>query len=176
MFLWHAWLFSWCWLSWWWCYVKCNDLVHFIPIENNQLWIYIWTFSQTLWQLLIHFLIWSNLKDGSSYEEFIEFSKKYCIGCIPAFIYGDYIYLNDNNDILKYYHNIFIKKQYPEITITSPMRLLDEILKTFPFFLLKTLLFNGFRNVQVFAQISIIDMCEQKSHKKYLVNITRKDV
>ena len=34
--------------------------------------------------------------------------------------------------IQKIYHKLFIKKQYPEITLTLPMKLPEERVKTFP--------------------------------------------
>ena len=48
------------------------------------------------------------------------------------FTYVDCIYLDDNDDIPKHYHKSFIKKHDPVITITSPMIVLEERLKTLP--------------------------------------------
>ena len=46
--------------------------------------------------------------------------------CMPYFTYGDYVYGNGNDEIPKHFHKNFIKKQEPEITITSPMRLQEK--------------------------------------------------
>ena len=46
--------------------------------------------------------------------------------------YGDYVYLNENDEIPKKSHNFFIKKQEPHIAITSPMIILKENLKILP--------------------------------------------
>ena len=49
---------------------------------------------------------------------------------MPAFTYGDYVYLNENYEVPKINHKKLIKKQEPHTTITPPMILLEEKLKT----------------------------------------------
>ena len=53
---------------------------------------------------------------------------------MPDLTYGDYLNLNENKEIPKDQHTLFINKQEPVITITSPMRLLEERLETLTFF------------------------------------------
>ena len=50
------------------------------------------------------------------------------------FTYGDYVYFNENNEILKYYHDIIIKKKDHRKTITSKLTQLEERLKRCQFF------------------------------------------
>ena len=59
---------------------------------------------------------------------------------MPDFSYGDYVYLNDNDEIPKHYYPIFIKKRDPEITITLTMILMEKRLKTFPEIFVKNIL------------------------------------
>ena len=61
----------------------------------------------------------------------MEFSKKCCIGCRPAYTYGEYVYFNKNIDAPKEYHNQFILNQEPYLYITSLSNLMDETLTLF---------------------------------------------
>ena len=45
--------------------------------------------------------------------------------------YGNYVYLNDINEIPNNYHKTFIHKEYPGMTINPPKTLLKEKFKTF---------------------------------------------
>ena len=49
----------------------------------------------------MNFYIWSHLTDEYDTEEYMEFSKNYCIVCMPAYTYGDYVYFNNNMDTPK---------------------------------------------------------------------------
>ena len=42
------------------------------------------------------------------------------------FTHGDFVYLNDIDDTPKHYHKIFIHKEKPGITITSPKKLKEK--------------------------------------------------
>ena len=66
---------------------------------------------------------------------------------MPYFTYGDYVYGNDNDEIPKYFHKNFIKKQEPEITITSPMRLQVKNCKHCHKCMFKTCLFHVWKNM-----------------------------
>ena len=48
--------------------------------------------------ILMNFYILSHSTDENDTNEYIEFSKKCCIGCMPSYTYGDYVYTNNEND------------------------------------------------------------------------------
>ena len=54
-------------------------------------------FSQTLWLLKISFYLYPDTIDETDSDELIRL-KTICIGCMPDFSYGDYVYLNDIDD------------------------------------------------------------------------------
>ena len=62
----------------------------------------------------------------------MEFSKKYFIGCIPAYTYCDYVHLNNSIDAPKYHHNNFILNQEPFFYITSLSKLVDDTFTLLP--------------------------------------------
>ena len=41
-------------------------------------------------------------------------------------IYGDYVYLKENEEMPKSYHKAFILNQESEFTITPPLQLIEE--------------------------------------------------
>ena len=61
----------------------------------------------------MNFYIWSHATDESDTEEYMEFSKKCCIGCMPDYIYGDYFYINISIDAPKEHHNPLILNHKP---------------------------------------------------------------
>ena len=72
---------------------------------------------------------------------------------MPSFTYGNYLYLNYNDDIPKNHHTLFNNKQDPGITITYPMTLLKEQLKIFLELFVENAFFSWIQeNVQVVAQ------------------------
>ena len=46
----------------------------------------------------MNFYIWSHSTYESDKEEYMEFSRNYCIGCMTAYTYGDYVYFNNMTD------------------------------------------------------------------------------
>ena len=55
----------------------------------------------------MNFYIWSHSKNDSDTKEYMAFSKKCCIGYIPDYTYGDYVYFNNNIDTPNENHNTF---------------------------------------------------------------------
>ena len=53
--------------------------------------------------------------------------SKNCIVCMPYFTYDDYVYFNDIDNITKGYHQLFIHKEDPGMTITPPKKIVGEI-------------------------------------------------
>ena len=51
---------------------------------------------------------------------------------MKPFTYGGYVYLNDIDEIPKHYHQLFIHKKGPGMTITSPKTLLKKKLIKYP--------------------------------------------
>ena len=47
------------------------------------------------------FYIRSHSTDEYDTKEYMEFSKKCCIGCMTAYTYGDYVYFNNSIDAPK---------------------------------------------------------------------------
>ena len=93
--------------------------------------------------------------------------KNISFGCMMYFTSDDWVYLNDNDDIPKIFHENFKNKQDPEITITFPMRLLDKQLKPLPKHLVDKMLVTWVqKNIQVVAKLLITDVSIQRSQKK----------
>ena len=67
----------------------------------------------------------------------MEFSEKVCIGCIPTYTYGDYVYVNNNIYAPKEHHNRFMLNQGPYFYITPLSKFMDDTLT-----LLSKLFFN----------------------------------
>ena len=104
----------------------------------------------------------------------IEYSKKFCIGFIPDFTYGDYLYLHEIDKVPKHYHQIYIKKKEPRIILTSPMRLLKEkLIKPPNIFFDKILVPRIQEKFQVVAQLLRIYVWNQQNQKKYNMIIAR---
>ena len=64
-----------------------------------------------LCEILMNLYIWSDSIDLSYSEEYIEYSKKSCIGCIPYYTSSDYMFLNKNEEVPKSHHKVFIFNQ-----------------------------------------------------------------
>ena len=61
-----------------------------------------------------------------------HFQKENCIGCIPAYTYGDYVYFNNENDAPEEHHIQSILKTKSNIYITLLSKLMDNTLKYLP--------------------------------------------
>ena len=90
----------------------------------------------------------------------MEFSKQNCIGFMPDFTYGGYVYLNKNIDAPMEHHNQFLLNQEPDFYITSLSNLMNETL---------TLLHELFFNKMVIMDrqlcqscVSVIKSCKMK--------------
>ena len=69
----------------------------------------------------MNFYIQSHSTDENDKNESIEFPRKYYIGCMPYYNYGDYVYINNKNDApeehhiqsilkkIRYLYNIIVK-------------------------------------------------------------------
>ena len=82
--------------------------------------------------VIMNFYIRSYASDEYYTEEYMEFSKKVCIGCMIAYNYGDYVYLNNNIDTPKEHHNIFIWNKKTDFYITSLSKLMDGTFTSLP--------------------------------------------
>ena len=80
----------------------------------------------------MNFCIWSYSTYEYDTEEYMEISKKCCIGCMPDYTYGDCVYFNKNIDTPNEHHNHFIVNQIPDFYITSPPKLIDDTFTSFP--------------------------------------------
>ena len=58
--------------------------------------------------------------------------KKRCTGCLVAYTYGDYVYFKNMTDIPNEHHNHFILNQIQDMSITSPLKFMDETFESFP--------------------------------------------
>ena len=56
----------------------------------------------------------------------MESSKNNCIGCMPSYIYGEYVYIINSIDAPKQHHNQLILNQEPDLYITALSKLMDE--------------------------------------------------
>ena len=65
--------------------------------------------------------------DISDTEEYMNFSKECCIGCITAYTYGDYVYFKNMTYITNENHNNSILNQIHDMYITSPLKFMDKI-------------------------------------------------
>ena len=65
-------------------------------------------------------------------NDYIEFLEKYCIGCMPAYTYGDYVYFNNKKNAPEEHHIQSILKLKQYIYITSLSKLMDETLIYLP--------------------------------------------
>ena len=54
--------------------------------------------TQTIIEISMHLYIWLHSIDKSDTEEYMEFSRKCCIGCMEAYTYGDCVYFNNMTD------------------------------------------------------------------------------
>ena len=77
--------------------------------------------------ILINSYIWSHSTDESDKEQYMELSKKCCIGCMPGYNYGDYVYFNNITDKPKEHHNHFILNNNPNFYITSLLKLVNDM-------------------------------------------------
>ena len=59
----------------------------------------------------MNFCILLHSTDEYDKEEYMEFSRKCCIGCMPDYTYGYYVYFNNMTDIPNLQHNHFILNQ-----------------------------------------------------------------
>ena len=82
----------------------------------------------------MNFYIWSHSTDESDKEEYMEFSKKCCIGCMPGYTYSDYVYFNTSIDAPKDHNNILILNKKQNIYITSLLKLMDDTFTSLPKF------------------------------------------
>ena len=55
-----------------------------------------------------------------------ELNLKNCIGFMPVFTYGDYLYLNDIDETQKSYNQISIHQNDPDMTIMNPIIILKK--------------------------------------------------
>ena len=62
----------------------------------------------------------------------IRISNKCCIGCIPAYTYGNYVYFNNIIDAPKEYNNNLTFNQKPHFNITSLSKLMDDTFTSSP--------------------------------------------
>ena len=62
----------------------------------------------------------------------MEFQETCCIGCMSAYTYGDFVYLNKENNATEEHHIKSIFKTKTNIYITSLSKLMDETLKYLP--------------------------------------------
>ena len=59
----------------------------------------------------MNFYIWLYSTDESDREEYIKFSIKCCIGCMPAYAYGCCVYFSNITNKPNEHHNHFILNQ-----------------------------------------------------------------
>ena len=62
----------------------------------------------------------------------MEFSESFCIGCMPDYTYGDYVYFNKKINALEEHHIQSILKTKTNIYPALLLKLMDEILKYLP--------------------------------------------
>ena len=65
------------------------------------------------------------MKDENIKNEYIEF-QFFCVGCMPSYTYGEYVYLNNGYDEPEENHFQSILKTQSDIYITSLSKLMDE--------------------------------------------------
>ena len=63
--------------------------------------------------------------DENNKNEYIEFSKKFCMVCMPYYTYGDYVYINNKYYAPEEHHIQPILKTHSDIYITSFSKLMD---------------------------------------------------
>ena len=78
----------------------------------------------------MNFYIWSHSTDESDKEEDMKFSIKCCIGCMPYYIFGYYVYFKNRTDTPNEHHKHFILNQISYFYITSPFKLWYDIFKS----------------------------------------------
>ena len=98
-------------------------------------------FSKWLWCLLdldiifvskmiiviwFNFYIQSQSTDENEKNEYLEFSKKCCMGCMPSYTYGGYVYINNICNTPEEHHIHSILKKHTDIYKTSLLKLMDE--------------------------------------------------
>ena len=62
----------------------------------------------------------------------MEISRMCCIGCMPTYTNGDYVYFKNINDAPNEHSNNFILNQIPEFHITLLFKLCDDIFESLP--------------------------------------------
>ena len=80
----------------------------------------------------MNFYTWSHSTYESNKEEYMEFSRKCYIGCMPDYTYDDYVYFNNMNDTQNKHNNNFILNKIPDFHITSPLKWCGDIFESLP--------------------------------------------
>ena len=62
----------------------------------------------------------------------MESSRKCCIGFMPAYTYGNYVYFNNLTDTPNEHNNNFILNHVPDFHITSPFKLTYDKFESLP--------------------------------------------
>ena len=59
------------------------------------------------------------------------FLRKCYVRCMSSYTYGDYVCFKNMIDTTNEHHNHYILNHIPELYITSPLKLMDDIFESF---------------------------------------------
>ena len=79
--------------------------------------------------------------------QLIDYSKRYCIVCIPAYNFGNYVHFKNNKDQPRSHHIVCILNQVPDIYIISTLNFMEETLVSFPKLFVKICLNHGWMKI-----------------------------
>ena len=96
----------------------------------------------------------------------LNFRKKCCIICMPAYTFGGYIYFINLTYHTEIQHIVLILNHRCYMYITSPLKFLAETFLSFPKIFIKEIIklwINA--NIQIVAQSFKINVCNKHSQK-----------